>query len=56
LLDSANGNPVALTGKIQDMYNRDINVQKLKFPLQMLPDVIKCTLLDGIEIKKVTWV
>ena len=38
------------------MYNRDIDMQKLKLHLQMLPDVIKCTLLDGITIKKITLV
>ncbi len=54
LLDSANGKSVAITEKIQEMYNGDIDMQKLKLHLQMLPDVIKCSLLDGISIKKVT--
>ncbi len=56
LLDSANGKSVAITEKIQEMYNGDIDMQKLKLHLQMLPDVIKCSLLDGISIKKVTQV
>ncbi len=54
LLDSANGKSVAITEKIQEMYNGDIDMKKLKLHLQMLPDVIKCSLLDGISIKKVT--
>ncbi len=53
LLDSANGKSVAITEKIQEIYN-GVDMQKLKLHLQMRPDVIKCSLLDGISIKKVT--
>ena len=52
LLDSANGKPEILTEKIQDMYNGDIDMQKLKLHLQMLPDVIKCTYWMELQSKE----
>lgn len=36
------------------MYKDDIDFQKLKLHLQMLPDAVKATPLDGIYVRKVT--
>lgn len=47
LIDSANGKEVSIPKEVSDLYKDDIDFQKLKLHLQMLPDAIKCTPLDA---------
>ena len=54
LLDSANDKDVSIPEKIRDLYEGDINFRKLKLHLQMLPDAVKSTPLNGIPIREVT--
>ena len=54
LIDSANGKPVSLLEKMVKMYERDVDMQKLKLQLQLLQDAIKSVPLDGIRIREVT--
>ena len=54
LIDSANGKPVSLPEKMFKMYERDVDMQKLKLQLQLLQDAIKSVPLDGIRIREVT--
>ena len=54
LIDSANGKDVSIPREVSDLYKDDIDFQKLELHLQMLPDAIKCTPLDGIYIREVT--
>ena len=54
LIDSANGKDVSIPKEISDLYKDDIDFRKLKLHLQMLPDAVKATPLDGIYVRKVT--
>ena len=45
---------VSIPEEISDLYKEDIDFRKLKLHLQMLPDAVKSTPLDGIYVHKVT--
>ena len=51
LMNSANGKPFNLTQKFKDIYDKDINMERLYLQLQMLPDAIKTS---TTKIKEVT--
>ena len=51
LLHSANGRQVTPSEDIIDMYERDINIQKLKLNLLLLLDAINSMHLDGIPTR-----
>ena len=54
LIDSTNGKPVSLPEKMVKMYEREVDMQKLKLQLQLLKDAIKSVSLDGIRNREVT--
>ena len=54
LLNSANNKPVPLPEELCSLYHKDIDFEKLKLHLQMLPDAIKAVSFDGIQIREVT--
>ena len=54
LLKSANAKAVDLPERMKSLYCNDIDIEKLMVQLQLLPDAVKTTLLDGIPIKQVT--
>ena len=54
LLDSANVKSASLPEKVKSIYHQDIDMDKLKIQLKMLPDAIKVTPMYGIPIKQVT--
>ena len=47
LIDSCNGKKVELSPTIQELYQEDLNTEKLKLPLSMLPDVISTVNKDA---------
>ena len=54
LIDSANGKPVVVPQEVADIYQADLDMDKLKLQLQLLPDVVKSVHLDGIQFTQVT--
>ena len=54
MLDSANAKSVNLPEKMKSIYHKDLDMDKLKIQLQMLPDAVNATPLYGILIKQVT--
>ena len=56
LLDSANAKSANLPEKIESIYGEDLDMERLKIQLRMLPDVVKVTPMDGIHINEVTHV
>ena len=54
LLDSANAKSASLPEKVKSTYHQDIDMDKLKIQLKMLPDAVKVTPMYGIPIKQVT--
>ena len=54
LLDSANAKSTSLPEKLESIYHEDLNMDKLKIQLKMLPDAVKVTPMNGIPIKQVT--
>ena len=54
LLDSANGKPTTLSDNSLSLYTNDIDMEKLKLQLKLLPDAVKTVTLDGIPIHQVT--
>ena len=51
LISSANGMPCTLPPRFKDIYDKDIDIQKLSLQLQLLPDAIKSS---TSKIKEVT--
>ena len=43
---------MSLSDETVDMYERDIDMAKLKLHLQLLPDAIKSVPSDGISLEK----
>lgn len=43
-----------LPEKLESIYHEDLNMDKLKIQLKMLPDAVKVTPMNGIPIKQVT--
>ena len=56
IIDSCNGTACEIPQEIMDLYARDLDIERLKRQLSMLPDLIKTTPLGGMLIKKVTTV
>ena len=54
LLDSANGKPTTLCDDFVSLYTKDIDMEKLKLQLKLLPDAVKTVTPDGIPIHQVT--
>ena len=54
LLDSANGKPTTLSDDFVSLYTNDIDMEKLKLQLKLLPDAVKTVTPDGIPIHQVT--
>ena len=54
LIESANGRVFMIPDEIKELYSKDIDFQKCLLHLQMLPDAIKSTPLNGIPIQQVT--
>ena len=54
LLDSANGKPTTLSDDFVSLYTKDIDMEKLKLQLKLLPDAVKTVTPDGIPIRQVT--
>ena len=54
LLDSANAKSASLPEKVEFIYHKDIDMDKLKLQLKMLPDAVKVTPTHGVPIKQVT--
>lgn len=54
LLDSANAKSANLPEKMESIYQEDLDMDKLKIQLKMLPDAVKVTPMHGIPIKQVT--
>ena len=54
LIDSANGKGVSIPKEVSDLYGNDIDFRKLELHLQMLPDAVRATPLDGIYVREVT--
>ena len=54
LLDSANAKSASLPKKVKSIYHQDVDMDKLKIQLKMLPDAVKVTPMYGIPIKQVT--
>ena len=54
MINSANGEPVNLPDDMMEMYKNDIDMEKLKLHLQLLPDAIKLVNLNEVPIKEVT--
>ena len=53
LINSANGKPFNLTQKFKDIYDKDIDMERLYLQLQMLPDAIKISTTKIREVTKV---
>ena len=53
LIDSANSEDVSIPEDISDLYKDDIDFPNLKLHLQMLPDAVRATPLDGVYVCKV---
>ena len=56
LLDGAYAKSANLPEKIESIYGEDLDMERLKIQLRMLPDVVKVTPMDGVHIKEVTHV
>ena len=56
LLDSANAKRVNLFEKKKSICCKNLDMNKVKIQLQMLPDTVKATPLYKIPIKQVTYV
>eukprot|EP00731_Ephydatia_muelleri_P028940 Em0020g584a len=54
IIDSCNGTACEKPQEIMDLYARDLDIERLKQQLSMLPDLIKTTPLGGMLIKKVS--
>ena len=54
LLDSASGKPTTLSDDFVSLYTKDIDMEKLKLQLKLLPDAVKTVTPDGIPIRQVT--
>ena len=54
LIDSANAKSASLPEKMESIYHKDIDMDKLKIQLKMLPDAVKVTSIHGVPIKQVT--
>ena len=57
LIESCNGKSVQLSSTIEELYQADLNIEKLKLQLAMLPDVISTVNNDyhmGIKHVKIT--
>ena len=52
LLDSANAKSISLPEKMESIYHKDLDLNKLKVQLKMLPDIVKVTPMDGIPINR----
>jgi hypothetical protein len=52
-LDSSNGKSFTIPDEI-NLYKNDLDITKLNLHLQMLPDVIRCVPINGINVKQVT--
>ena len=44
----------SLPEKVKSTYHQDIDMDKLKIQLKMLPDAVKVTPMYGIPVKQVT--
>ena len=54
LLAGANAKSANLPEKMESIYQEDLDMDKLKIQLKMLPDAVKVTPMHGIPIKQVT--
>lgn len=56
MLHSANAKSANLPENIESIYGEDLDMDKLKNQLKMLPDAVKVTPMHGIHIQEVTHV
>ena len=54
LINSANGEMPEISKQVKSLYAKDLDFDRLKHQLPMLPDLVKNTKLDGTAVKKVT--
>lgn len=54
LMGSANGKAATLTNEFVSLYADDIDMEKLKLQLNLLPDAVKTVSPNGIRIREVT--
>ena len=54
MINSANGEPLHFPDEVMETYKNDIDMEKLKLHLQLLPNAIKSVNLNRVPIKEVT--
>lgn len=54
IIDHSNGTMCEIPEQMKEVYSRDLNWERLKIQLAMLPDLIESHNEDGLPIKKVT--
>ena len=54
ILDNCSGKSYPIPKEVQDLYSKDLNIDRLQTQLSMLPDLVKSYVLEGKQITKVT--
>ncbi|KAL5497572.1 hypothetical protein EMCRGX_G014068 [Ephydatia muelleri] len=52
ILDNCSGKSYPIPKEVQDLYSKDLNIDRLQTQLSMLPDLVKSYVLEGKQITK----